>query len=74
MMGARGHLKVPQAGRVIIQNGVEIGAGTTIDRQCASGLQAIAVAARSVIHDGVEVAIGGDRYRLPATVKGKASR
>jgi len=32
MMGARGHLKVPQAGRVIIQNGVEIGAGTTIDR------------------------------------------
>src|SRR3984885_13021818 len=33
--------------------------GTTIDRQCASGLQAIAVAARSVIHDGVEIAIGG---------------
>src|SRR6188472_3977558 len=33
--------------------------GTTIDRQCASGLQAIAVAARSVMLDGVEVAIGG---------------
>jgi UDP-3-O-[3-hydroxymyristoyl] glucosamine N-acyltransferase len=32
VMGARGHLKVPQAGRVIIQNGVEIGAGCTIDR------------------------------------------
>ncbi|MES2752465.1 MAG: UDP-3-O-(3-hydroxymyristoyl)glucosamine N-acyltransferase [Pseudomonadota bacterium] len=32
MMGAKGHLKVPQAGRVVIQNGVEIGAGTTIDR------------------------------------------
>ncbi|CAN5175818.1 UDP-3-O-(3-hydroxymyristoyl)glucosamine N-acyltransferase [soil metagenome] len=32
MMGAKGHLKVPQAGRVIIQNGVEIGAGCTIDR------------------------------------------
>jgi UDP-3-O-[3-hydroxymyristoyl] glucosamine N-acyltransferase len=30
--GAKGHLKIPQAGRVIIQNGVEIGAGTTIDR------------------------------------------
>jgi UDP-3-O-[3-hydroxymyristoyl] glucosamine N-acyltransferase len=27
-----GHLKVPQTGRVLIQNGVEIGAGTTIDR------------------------------------------
>jgi UDP-3-O-[3-hydroxymyristoyl] glucosamine N-acyltransferase len=26
------HLKVPQTGRVLIQNGVEIGAGTTIDR------------------------------------------
>src|SRR5258705_5139995 len=34
-------------------------AGTTIDRQCASGLQAIALAARSVLFDGVEVAIGG---------------
>ncbi|HEX7789806.1 MAG TPA: UDP-3-O-(3-hydroxymyristoyl)glucosamine N-acyltransferase [Afipia sp.] len=32
MMGAKGHLKVPQAGRVIIQHSVEIGAGTTIDR------------------------------------------
>jgi UDP-3-O-[3-hydroxymyristoyl] glucosamine N-acyltransferase len=27
-----GHLKVPQTGRVLIQNDVEIGAGTTIDR------------------------------------------
>ena len=31
-MGPRGHLKVPQIGRVIIQDDVEIGAGTTIDR------------------------------------------
>lgn len=31
-MGARGHLKVPQVGRVIIQDDVEIGANTTIDR------------------------------------------
>jgi UDP-3-O-[3-hydroxymyristoyl] glucosamine N-acyltransferase len=31
-MGPRGHLKVPQIGRVIIQNDVEIGANTTIDR------------------------------------------
>ena len=34
-------------------------AGTTIDRQCASGLQAIALAARSVMFDGVEIAVGG---------------
>ena len=34
-------------------------AGTTIDRQCASGLQAIAVAARSVMFDGLDVAVAG---------------
>jgi UDP-3-O-[3-hydroxymyristoyl] glucosamine N-acyltransferase len=32
VMGPQGHLKVPQLGRVIIQNDVEIGAGSTIDR------------------------------------------
>jgi UDP-3-O-[3-hydroxymyristoyl] glucosamine N-acyltransferase len=32
LMGAAGHRKVPQIGRVIIQDDVEIGAGTTIDR------------------------------------------
>lgn len=31
-MGAGGHLKVPQTGRVIVQDDVEIGANTTIDR------------------------------------------
>jgi UDP-3-O-[3-hydroxymyristoyl] glucosamine N-acyltransferase len=31
-MGRQGHLKVAQIGRVIIQNDVEIGANTTIDR------------------------------------------
>jgi UDP-3-O-[3-hydroxymyristoyl] glucosamine N-acyltransferase len=30
--GPDGHLKVPQTGRVVIQNHVEVGAGTTIDR------------------------------------------
>jgi UDP-3-O-[3-hydroxymyristoyl] glucosamine N-acyltransferase len=30
--GARGHVKIPQIGRVIIQDNVEVGAGTTIDR------------------------------------------
>ena len=34
-------------------------AGTTIDRQCSSGLQAIALAARSILHDGVPVAVAG---------------
>lgn len=32
VMSGKGHLKVPQIGRVIIQDDVEIGAGTTVDR------------------------------------------
>jgi UDP-3-O-[3-hydroxymyristoyl] glucosamine N-acyltransferase len=31
-MGARGHIKVPQVGRVIIQDDVEIGANSCVDR------------------------------------------
>ena len=31
-MGPKGHLKVPQVGRVIVQNDVEIGANSTVDR------------------------------------------
>jgi acetyl-CoA acyltransferase len=34
-------------------------AGTTINRFCSSGLQAIAVAAHQVINEGVDAAIGG---------------
>ncbi|WP_374763669.1 acetyl-CoA C-acyltransferase [Yunchengibacter salinarum] len=34
-------------------------AGMTMDRQCASGLMAIATAAKQVVHDGMEIAVGG---------------
>lgn len=34
-------------------------AGSTIDRQCSSGLQAIAVASRSIRFDGVPIAVAG---------------
>ena len=34
-LGAGGHLKVPQVGRVIVEDDVEIGANTTIDRGAA---------------------------------------
>ena len=34
-------------------------AGTTINRFCSSGLQAIALAAHQIINEGVEAAIGG---------------
>ncbi len=33
--------------------------GMSIDRQCASGLMAIATAAKEIIHDGLTIAIGG---------------
>ncbi len=48
------------ARKALLRAGLPVSvAGTTIDRQCASGLQAIALAARSIIHDGVEIAVGG---------------
>lgn len=34
-------------------------AGTTVNRFCSSGLQAIAMAAHEILHEGAEVAIGG---------------
>ena len=33
--------------------------GMTIDRQCSSGMMAIATAAKQIIHDGMAIAIGG---------------
>jgi acetyl-CoA C-acetyltransferase len=33
--------------------------GMTMDRQCSSGLMAIATAAKQVLHDGMRVAVGG---------------
>lgn len=33
--------------------------GMTIDRQCSSGLMAVATAAKQVIHDGMDVVVGG---------------
>ena len=34
-------------------------AGMSLDRQCASGMMAIATAAKQVIHDGMDICIGG---------------
>jgi len=34
-------------------------AGMTVDRQCASGLMAIATAAKEIVHDGMNIAVGG---------------
>jgi acetyl-CoA C-acetyltransferase len=34
-------------------------AGMSVDRQCASGLMAIATAAKQIIHDDMQIAVGG---------------
>lgn len=34
-------------------------AGMSVDRQCASGLMAIATAAKQVVHDGQDITVGG---------------
>jgi acetyl-CoA C-acetyltransferase len=48
------------ARKALLRAGLPVSvSGTTVDRLCASGLQAIAIAARSVVHDGVQIAVGG---------------
>ena len=34
-------------------------AGMTVDRQCSSGMMAIAIAAKTIIADGVDIMVGG---------------
>ncbi len=41
-------------------------AGQTIDRQCASGLMAIAIAAKQIIVDGMEAVVGGGQENISA--------
>lgn len=40
--------------------------GQTVDRQCASGLMAIAIAAKQIVVDGMQVAVGGGQENISA--------
>lgn len=40
--------------------------GQTVDRQCASGLMAIAIAARQVVGEGMEIVVGGGQENVSA--------
>src|SRR5712692_2189690 len=60
--GPDGHLKVPQTGRVLIQNDVEIGAGTTIDR---GSLRDTVIGEGTKIDNQVQI---GDNVALGAKV------
>ncbi|GAA6179886.1 acetyl-CoA C-acyltransferase [Shimia sp. NS0008-38b] len=48
------------ARQAVIRAGLPVSvAGMSLDRQCASGMMAIATAAKQVVHDGMDVVIGG---------------
>ena len=55
--GAQGY----NIGRLTVASGglPESVAGMTVDRKCASGLMAIAIAARQVVEDGMDVVVAG---------------
>ena len=38
--------------------------GQTVDRQCASGLMAVAIVAKQIIVDGVDVTVGGGQENI----------
>jgi acetyl-CoA acetyltransferase family protein len=46
-------------------------AAATVNRFCSSGLQAIALAAHEIMHEGAEAAIGGGVESITATAKSK---
>ncbi len=55
--GSQGFNIARQAG---VRTGLPVSVpGMTIDRQCASGLMAIATAAKEIVHDGMTIAVGG---------------
>ncbi len=49
-------------------------AGQTIDRQCASGLMGVAIAAKQIIVDGMQVALGGGMESISLVQNEHANR
>ena len=48
--------------------------GMTVDRQCSSGLMAIATAAKEIINDGVPIAVGGGLESISLVQNERANR
>ncbi|MEL6466271.1 MAG: acetyl-CoA C-acyltransferase [Pseudomonadota bacterium] len=56
----QGHQASNIARQAAIRAGLPVTvAGMSVDRQCASGMMAIATASKQVIHDGMDVVVGG---------------
>ena len=48
------------ARQIALRSGLPVtAAGMTVDRQCSSGMMAIALAAKTVVQDGVDIMVGG---------------
>ena len=47
--------------------------GMSVDRQCSSGLMAIATAAKQIMHDGMQVAVGGGLESISLVQNEKAN-
>lgn len=63
IMGAalqEGSTRINVARQAALRAGLPVSvSGMTVDRQCASGLMAIAIAAKQIIADGMTVTVGG---------------
>ncbi|WP_299145330.1 acetyl-CoA C-acyltransferase [uncultured Tateyamaria sp.] len=56
----QGHTASNVARQAAIRAGLPVTvAGMSLDRQCASGMMAIAAASKQVVHDGMDVVVGG---------------
>ncbi|MEX0371642.1 MAG: acetyl-CoA C-acyltransferase [Tateyamaria sp.] len=56
----QGHTASNIARQAAIRAGLPVTvAGMSVDRQCASGMMAIATASKQVVHDGMDVVVGG---------------
>src|SRR5271167_2335406 len=49
-------------------------AGMSVDRQCASGLMAIAIAAKEIVADGMSIAVGGGLESISLVQNDKMNR
>ena len=68
-----------QGGNVARQSALRAGlptsvAGMSVDRQCASGLMAIATAAKQIVHDGMSIAVGGGLESISLVQNDKMNR
>ena len=49
-------------------------AGMSVDRQCASGLMAIAIAAKEIVDDGMSITVGGGLESVSLVQNDKMNR